>query len=277
MSRVKIVVCCHQDGIYKESDVYLPLFVGKKLSNLQLNMQGDDTGDNISEKNRSYCELTGLYWAWKNLKDADFIGLCHYRRYFDFNHIGRRGLPVTTISSSDLVSTELAISNKALSWLESGGIILAKEMHLKSSVYLHYCESHYSKDFRVIGDVLKEKFPSKYIAALINATMESNRVSFFNMMIMPKQQLHHYCSWLFALLAEVEKRIDISSYDAEQKRIYGFMAERLLNVYAKAEQLKVMHVPVLRVSDTPLPDEHFPLMKYKLRCLLYDLAMKMTK
>ena len=44
----------------------------------------DNEGANISSKNKSYCELTTQYWAWKNV-DADYYGFCHYRRFFSFN------------------------------------------------------------------------------------------------------------------------------------------------------------------------------------------------
>ena len=84
---IKIIVCCHKKDIFKESDIYKPIHVGKAISNIELGIQGDDTDENISSKNASYCELTGMYWAWKNLKNTDYIGLCHYRRYFDFNHL----------------------------------------------------------------------------------------------------------------------------------------------------------------------------------------------
>ena len=84
--KIKILVACHKsDTAIYQNDIYMPIQVGKALhANVELGFQCDNTGDNISEKNDSYCELTAIYWAWKNLKDIDYIGLCHYRRYFDF-------------------------------------------------------------------------------------------------------------------------------------------------------------------------------------------------
>ena len=78
----KILVCCHTNDIYKSDEQYFPIHVGKEISDKTIDIQGDNTGDNISDKNKSFCELTGMYWAWKNLKNVDYVGLCHYRRYF---------------------------------------------------------------------------------------------------------------------------------------------------------------------------------------------------
>ena len=75
---IKIIVATHKKYWMPSDDIYLPVHVGKK-GKTDLGYQGDDTGDNISDKNTNYCELTGLYWAWKNLK-ADYKGLAHYRR-----------------------------------------------------------------------------------------------------------------------------------------------------------------------------------------------------
>jgi hypothetical protein len=77
---IKVIVATHKPYRMPDDPMYLPLHVGKNGGE-GFGIQGDDTGDNISHKNASYCELTGLYWAWKNL-DADAIGLVHYRRHF---------------------------------------------------------------------------------------------------------------------------------------------------------------------------------------------------
>ena len=73
MSKLKILVATHQKDILFNDDIYMPIQVGKSLSNTDFGIQGDNTGDNISAKNPYYCELTSLYWAWKNLQDFDYI------------------------------------------------------------------------------------------------------------------------------------------------------------------------------------------------------------
>ena len=60
--------------------MYLPVQMGHAI-HPGIGYIGDDTGENISERNGNFCELTGLYWAAKNL-DSDYIGIVHYRRYF---------------------------------------------------------------------------------------------------------------------------------------------------------------------------------------------------
>ena len=77
---IKILVATHKKYWMPKDDIYFPIHVGRE-GKADLGYIGDNTGDNISAKNANYCELTGLYWAWKNLK-CDYIGLCHYRRYF---------------------------------------------------------------------------------------------------------------------------------------------------------------------------------------------------
>lgn len=70
---IKIIVAAHKPYRMPDDPMYLPLHVGH-VGKSDLGWQGDDSGDNISHKNTNYCELTGLYWAWKNL-DADVIVL----------------------------------------------------------------------------------------------------------------------------------------------------------------------------------------------------------
>ena len=84
---IKIIVATHKKYWMPSDPVYFPIHVGAEGKKdpmghpLDLGYIKDNTGENISDKNKNYCELTGLYWAWKNL-NADYIGLAHYRRHF---------------------------------------------------------------------------------------------------------------------------------------------------------------------------------------------------
>ena len=92
---IKIIVATHKKYWMPSDGIYLPVHVGAegkfddKGEPLDLGYTKDNTGDNISDKNKQFCELTGLYWAWKNLGEADYIGLAHYRRHFTVK--GKKG------------------------------------------------------------------------------------------------------------------------------------------------------------------------------------------
>ena len=275
MKNVKIIVCCHKDDIYKSSNLYMPLHVGKALSDKDFNITADNTGENISDKNFSYCELTGMYWAWKNLKDVDYIGLCHYRRYFDFNHLGRKVFPMTTIKPEKFEELNLDISPKAEKWLERGGCIIAKPSHFHTSLFLQYCEGHYSPDIKILGDIIRNTQPAVYFQAFIDTFIRSNRFSPYNMFIMNRSDFDKYCTWLFTILKQAEEQIDITNYPPFQKRIFGYMGERLLNLYVYANKMKRMEVPILKISDDPEIDD-MPALKYLVRSLLRDIAVKVT-
>ena len=77
---VKIIIATHKEYDMPSDNMYIPVQVGAE-GKKDIGYQRDNTGYNISYKNAMYCELTGLYWAWRNL-DADYIGLVHYRRHF---------------------------------------------------------------------------------------------------------------------------------------------------------------------------------------------------
>ena len=81
-NKCKIYIVTHKKFKPPVDPMYVPIQVGKQNTKKNLNILSDDTGDNIAYKNANYCELTALYWIWKNEMQADIIGMCHYRRYF---------------------------------------------------------------------------------------------------------------------------------------------------------------------------------------------------
>lgn len=248
--KIKILVCCHKKDIMATQEPYMPIHVGKALHpNLDLGIQGDNTGDNISEKNGSYCELTGMYWAWKNLKDIDIIGLCHYRRYFDFHNQTLSWQSVKQIHCTQFSSIDLSIPNNVLSKVTNGEIVISGRQYLGTSLGLDYCFKHISDDLRTLYSVIKDNCDIIYQKAFFEVICKSNCISPGNMFIMRKDMFDDYCSWLFSILQEVEKRINISNYNNVQKRIFGYMAERLFMVYLQANKCKTITKNVFLITN----------------------------
>ncbi|WP_347460104.1 DUF4422 domain-containing protein [Clostridium sp. BL8] len=217
----------------------MPLHVGKE-GKQDLGYIGDNTGDNISLKNTNYCELTGLYWAYKNLK-CDYIGLCHYRRYFTIKDV------VSRLNNGkdkiDLILTE----NDIEKLMKDYEIILPKKRNYYiETVRSHYKHAHYLKDLNKIEEIIKEKHVD-YIDSF-NYVMSGTKLHLFNMFIMKKEDFDRYCQWLFSILFELEESTDISKYDAYQCRIFGFLSERLFNVWLHKEKLKAKEVPVINLE-----------------------------
>lgn len=221
-SNIQVYVVSHSVDDIKDidaNDIYTPLFVGRDGRD-NLGFCSDDTGDNISNKNSSYCELTGLYWMWKN-SPADIIGLVHYRRYFAKWRLGKR------------------LERKELEEIfKDYDIILPKKTTaLLGSVYEDYDHWNYAKDLDLCEEVIGEQCP-EYLDSY-KRVVEGKDLYYYNMFIAPKEVIAPYCDWVFPILAEVEKRVDMTGYDDYQKRIYGFLTERLFDVWMDRQNLRV--------------------------------------
>jgi hypothetical protein len=242
-TKMKILICCHRQGHWKSDNVYLPIHVGKTLSNENLHIQGDDEGDNISKKNKSYCELTGLYWAWKNLKDVEYIGLCHYRRYFNFhNNLSIFKKKKVKVKCSRLYSLNLNLPDMH-KLFKNTDIILVKPEKFKVTLSAQYACCHVSDDYDTLKKVVNELTP-EYNQAFLHIFENNNRFSPYNMFITSWTVFDEFMSWLFLLLEELEQRVDISQYDAYQCRVFAFLAERLLNVFVYKKQLRTKYLPI---------------------------------
>lgn len=185
----------------------------------------DDIGlDNISALNYKYCELTALYWIWKNDKENDIVGLAHYRRFFTQNRFSSS--INNYISSSDVKKTLLKYD-----------IIATKPYLTSSDVRHHFEESVRGKDIDVLRDVLTNMYPD-YLYSF-DDVMQSHETYLLNMFVCKKKQMVSYCEWLFPLLDAVDKRIDMTGYSTQEMRLLGYLSEFLFTVYIKHNKLKV--------------------------------------
>ncbi len=182
----------------------IPIQAGAALTRAKVCGIQDNIGDNISEKNREYCELTALYWIWKN-DTSDYLGLCHYRRHFQLDwDIIRR------LEHSDI------------------DVVLTIPILNFPSVREVYENDHMIEDWDIMLEVIERFEPTYRKAAEI---VQSGQYYYgYNMFIMRREILDNYCKWLFPILDYCERYCG-KKKDSYQNRYLGFMAERLLTIY----------------------------------------------
>jgi len=194
-----------QDSQYPVNRYEVNLQVGADLTDAKIAAITDNAGDNISSRNKQFCELTGLYWIWKNASE-DIVGLEHYRRHF--------------ILEDDWL--DKFVSNDI-------DVMLPTPLYVGPSLAENYRNRHIASDYDYMLQVIKEIHPDDYEPAKVFLE-ETAIYSPCNMFIMKRNILNEFCEWLFPILFAVAVHIG-EREDAYQNRYPGFMSERLLSYY----------------------------------------------
>lgn len=236
---IKIFIATHKKFEFPYKEPYVPLHVGAE-GKQDLGYLKDNSNVNISLKNPYYCELTGLYWIWKNI-NSDIVGLVHYRRYFYKKYLFNK---VNNILTEDDIKK----------YLENYDVLIAQRGYTWfSEVDIKYCESvvEGASDIKITEEAIKKLYP-EYTSAY-DKVMKSNHYSQFNMMICRKDVFDEYCEWLFDVLGYVENHLEIplSERKPYNARVFGFLSERLMNVWIeKNSHYKVKELPVLNTEES---------------------------
>ena len=211
-------------------DGYMPFFVGP---NRELLSAGggvvDGFGENIAELNSSFCELTALYWVWKNCNDSQ-KGIVHYRRFF--KELRNRG--------------SLIKLDDAVGLLGRFDLILPEKYWLLNTVERHYASHHNDKDLKLLMESVASVQPD-YLEAF-DECMKLHYVYPYNMLIANAGVYDAYCEWLFSIMFNLRDSLAASGgidRDTYQSRVYGFLSERLMNVYVIGSGVKIFEAPVL--------------------------------
>ncbi len=226
MKNIKILIATHKEYDMPNDKIYLPIFVGSNGKDSPTDYQRDDEGINISYKNKNYCELTGLYWAWQNL-NSDYIGLAHYRRHFakklKYNKSIAQSEDFENVIEKDII------------------IVPKKRKYYIETLYSHYSHSHYEEHLIETRKIIEELYP-QYLKSY-DKVMKKRSGYMFNMFVMSKENLDQYCKWLFTILANLEKSVEIEKYDDFQGRLFGRVSELLFNVWIDKNEKKVVELP----------------------------------
>ncbi len=182
----------------------IPIQAGTALTDKRVCRICDNTGEHISYKNQEYCELTALYWIWKN-DSAAYTGLCHYRRHFELDE---KMLSKIEISDIDVILT----------------IPILNFPHVRAV----YDNDHIAADWDIMLEAIEKLAPDYRSAA--DMVQHGQHYSGYNMFVAKKHILNSYCEWLFPILVYCEQNCR-EKKDIYQKRYIGFLAERLLSIY----------------------------------------------
>jgi len=212
------------------------------------NYSFDDCGDNISKKNENYCELTGLYYIWKNDK-SDFVSFEHYRRFF--------------VKKQSFFKYTFLDEEQMIADLRDNDIILPTPLASlsRNSLFDSYVKFQTGGDIILLKKIIEDNYPD-YLPFFISELEKKNYASFFNMFITSKNILNQYCEWLFSLFDILSSKISLDGRSDYEKRVFGFLSERLINVWVKKNKLRIKYRNVVNVDKSPLENKIFFLRRY---------------
>lgn len=242
MKNIKLIVATHKAfQMPKDDNLYLPIHVGAEGKEA-LGYTGENTGQHISLLNPYYCELTGLYWAWKNL-DCDYLGLVHYRRYFTKK---------SQNFSADIKIDDVILSQTDIEYLLDNAdvIVPKKRRYYIETLYSHYAHTHDAHHLDVTREIVTELYPED--VSIFDEVLRQRSGYMFNMFIMDKQFADKYCQWLFPIIDTLYERLDITGYSAFDARLFGRVSERLFNVWLKKEDITIKEVPFMYMENVNL-------------------------
>ncbi|MDR1497876.1 MAG: DUF4422 domain-containing protein [Puniceicoccales bacterium] len=266
--RCQIFLAYHRPTTLLANDFLTPIHVGAINSPVKICDVRDDSGpDHISAKNASYCELTTQYWAWKNCS-AEYIGFMHYRRHFIFDVSSEQKEDIYGVvyykQMDANYSNAIGLTVPKISaLLENYDLILPRKWNVKNAnsptVYDHYKSSSphlHIADYDAALKILAKKYPEYKNAA--DAYNAGSLGYFTNMFVMRRELLNEYCEWLFSILAETEKHVDLSKYNTQEKRVFGYISEWLFGIFVThklktKKNLRAIELQKTFVQDTAKP------------------------
>lgn len=229
---IKILVATHKNWNMPEDDIYLPIHVGSHGKD-SIGYVRDDSGDHISYLNDYYSELTGLYWAWKNL-NCEYLGLVHYRRYLT--------APNKKAKDKAVIDNLILNRQEAEMLLEHYDILVPKKRHyVIETLASHYANTLDPTHLEVTREIVASLYPEmldKY-----DRVMKQRSGHMFNMYLAKKEISDAYCAWLFPILDALLERVDTSEMDGFHKRFIGRVSEILFNVWLAEQDYKVKAIP----------------------------------
>ena len=249
MPLIQLYVCCHQLTQVPTHPLLIPIQTGAALTAERFpGFLVDNVGANISAKNRAYCELTAQYWAWKNAM-ADYYGFFHYRRFL-YPDIHEKK-PYRIEASPTIAILEKLRYDRFTECIEACDLIAPIGERIYRPVLEHYAAApfHHGRDLERVREIVEERYPE--FGSAMETYLTGTICYFGNIYIMRRSVFEDYCAWLFHILDAFDRRTDMSGYSTQERRVDGYLAERLFGIYYTYQKQR----QVLRMLE--LPRVHF--------------------
>lgn len=289
MANIKILIAAHKPFKVPEGKYFVPIHVGRKIATslskdgkinetdyewLLKNAVGDETGENISDRNRFYSECTALYWAWKNyeqLGNPEYVGLMHYRRHLVFNDEYFVSKPknkwenalsfinedfmdeayIKNIGLND-ANIEQACANYDFVVVKDTKLDLIDGRNLRED-YANTIPGVKVKDFDLMVDIVKSDYPE--YKSVLDEKLAGYAKNPYQMFIMKKEMFFEYCQFLFDVLFKIEKTINFDEYSVNGKRTLGYLAEDLFTFFVWKKEAQGLNILRLGVTQVTFPCE----------------------
>ena len=266
---IKVLVATLEKTMDFNSNYIEPIQVGCEYNPTIPNIKYyDNIKNNIGNKNKSYCELTAIYWMWKNLK-SDYYGLFHYRRFFSFNKKYKEPVYIEQYLTEDGLNKYNINDNSLVNLCSKYDIIVPNLIETNETLYNQYVDFHNKDDIDTLIDIIKTDYPKMYNGFLSYINKTSGY--FYNMFIMKKDIFNNYCEWLFEILEKCENKINTSNYSKSNKRVIGYLAERLTGFYISElirKRVKYTCLPVVFFNNTEYQEKTLPKVYDKTDCTI---------
>lgn len=261
---VSIVIATHKKCQMPADIMYLPLHVGAEGkadehgNPLDFGYVKDNTGDNISNKNFCFGTQTALYWMWKNL-DTEYKGLVHYRRYFVVQRTKTKNMLQSVMTYAQL--KPMLGSYKVF--------VPKKRWYYVETLYSHYAHTHDENHLILTRGIIECKCPD-YLKSY-DKVLRRRWGFMFNMMILQKEFMDDYCSWLFEILFALFDIVDRTNMTAFERRFCGRISEILFDVWLE-KKLETGELTKSEMKELPyVEDVHW---KYKVKAFLSAKFLK---
>lgn len=229
---IKIYIATHAKFEQPFDSNYIAIQAGKALDEEKTPYIGDNTGENISALNQNFCELTVHYWMWKNHQQTDLVGLNHYKRYFEGQNSFVENYILEYVNESPVLRKghKIASSNDFHEFNDGADILVGTPQDMGNNMYTQYNACHYIGDIYLVRSIIKEIYP-EYCEAFDFFMEKNTKLSLCNMFISKPEVFNEYSEWLFRILCTMSDMKFYKFYDSYQSRIFGFISERLMNVW----------------------------------------------